>query len=301
VRGPQLGLGGQLKATCILVSSLNILRSSTFDVSGHYFEHTIGVRDKRDDMSGLTHHYRVFPVIIPASSRYPLLHTHCRSVYKLRDLSLFTYKNSPCQPEQKSKDKSKLFYLFYTLTMLPKLLYFSIIVTFIVGIGYCDTTWDIHSPSHLIPREEPVSAIASITSITLDVQSCSTNRRSRISRQSQSGHCYQEDGNYHSSAGDPQDSITLEIDDQEASITGLADYQPPGSITWYPNFRFRNLSPISVFMTVYNLRSHVNYPTVTMAPGYTHDFYLTEDGQPNLAPDWRNDDPILFKIWWYDS
>ena len=77
---PQLGLGGQLKATCILVSSLNILRSSTFDVSGHYFEHTIGVRDKRDDMSRLTHHYRVFPVIIPASSRYPLLHTHCRSI-----------------------------------------------------------------------------------------------------------------------------------------------------------------------------------------------------------------------------
>jgi hypothetical protein len=184
--------------------------------------------------------------------------------------------------------------------MLPKLLYFSIIVTFIVGIGYCDTTLDIHSPPHLIPREEPVSAIASITSITLGVQSCPSSRRSRISRQSQPEHCYQEDGNYQASAGNPQDSITLEIDDQEASITGLASYQPPGSITWYPNFRFVNQSPIQVLMTVSNLRSNVNYPDITMPPGSSHNYYLTEPGQPNLAPDWNNDDPILFKIWWYD-
>jgi hypothetical protein len=185
--------------------------------------------------------------------------------------------------------------------MLPKLLYFSIIVTFIVGIGYCDTTLDIHSPSHLIPREEPVSAIASITSITLGAaQSCPTNHRRLISRQAQSGHCYQEDGHYQASAGNEQDSITLEIDDQEASITGLASYQPPGSITWYPNFRFVNQSPIQVLMTIYNLRSHANYPTVTMPPGFSHNYYLTDAENPNLAPDWNNDDPILFKIWWYD-
>jgi hypothetical protein len=184
--------------------------------------------------------------------------------------------------------------------MLPKLLYFSIIATFLVGIGYCGTVLDIHSPSHLIPREEPVSAIASVTSITLDVKSCPASRRSRISRQSVPEHCYQEDGNYHSAAGAEQDSITLEIEDQDTSITGLGSYQPPGSITWYPNFRFNNQSPIQVLMTVYNLRSNANYPTITMNPGFTHDYYLTEAGQPNLAPDWNDGDPILFKIWWYD-
>jgi hypothetical protein len=183
--------------------------------------------------------------------------------------------------------------------MLPKLLYFFIIVTFIVGIGYCDTTLDIHSPSHLIPREEPVS-VTSVTSITLDVKTCPANRRSRISRQSVSGHCYQEDGHYHSAAGVHQDSITLEINDQEASITGLGSYQPPGEIVWYPNFRFSNQSPIQVLMTVSNLRSNVNYPTVTMAPGVTQDYFLREANQPHEAPNWNNDDPILFKIWWYN-
>jgi hypothetical protein len=175
------------------------------------------------------------------------------------------------------------------------------IVTFIVGIGYCDTTLDIYSPSHLIPREESVSAIASVTSISIDAKSCPNTRRSRVSRQATQLHCYQHEGTYHATAGVAQDSYTIEIDDQPASMTGLATYQPPGQLTWYPNFRFSNDASISVLMTISNLRSGSDYPDIPMAPDFTPDYYLAPSETSHLPPDWNDGDPILFKIWWYSS
>jgi hypothetical protein len=179
--------------------------------------------------------------------------------------------------------------------MLPKLL-FSIIVAFIVGIGYCDTTLDIYSPSHLIPREETVSAIGSVTSFTLDTEACPNNRRSRISRQSQLAYCYQQQGQFYADAAAPQDSFTVFVDDEPAIIAGLGTYQPPGQQNWYPNFQFSNPSAIPIYMSILNLRNNVDYPPVPMAPDYTHNYYLVSpDNQP---PGWNNDDPILFKAWW---
>lgn len=188
--------------------------------------------------------------------------------------------------------------------MLPKLLYFSIIVTLIVGIGYCDTTLDIHSPSHLIPREEPVSAIASAASSAFTIQSCpvTVERRSRISRQAEPLHCYQEDGNYHPDEGEEQDGLELEINDTwEVSITGLGTYQPPDSMTSYPNFRFVNQANFQVNMGVYNLRNNINYPTITMPAGTSHNYYLIDASLPYMDPGWQDGDALLFKIWWYDN
>ena len=164
----------------------------------------------------------------------------------------------------------------------------------IVGIGYCDTTLGIYSPSDLIPREEPVSAIASVTSV--DTEACPMNRRSRISRQSQQVYCYQQQGQFYADASAPQDSFTVFIDSSPTMIAGLGTYQPPGQQNWFPNFHFSNPSAIQINMTVLNLRTNVDYPTITMAPNFTHNYYLVAaDNQP---PDWNNDDPILFKTWW---